>query len=637
MPFSQTAPRAASTRLRAEELESRLAPAITVRFDYSYDQFGFFSDPEPKAALQRAATAIGSRLADNLSAIVPSGSNTWQASFFNPITGETILLDNPTIRENEIVVFVAGAPLSGSELGLATTGGFSATGSRAWLDTVRARGQTGALAAPKSDYSTWGGMITFDTRTNWNFSTGNPASDQYDFGTVALHELMHIFGFGLGEPAFVRHVVGGLFTGPAVVAAAGAPVPVVGNPPDHWAPGVRVNGAASPMEPTLRAGEKRTLTAIDYAALDDIGWEVFDGPARPTSAVVQEESSAAPTPVPALIPVAVPTASSVVAATLPAGRAAVGTPYGAVVLGTAGEPLAALDPFAGSPGGVRVATADINGDGVPDLITGSGPGRPAVVKVYDGKTGAELVSFAPFEPSFGGGVFVAAGDFTGDGRADIVVTPDRSGGPVVAVYDGVYAAGGQVIELTRFLGIADPNFRGGARAAVGDLNRDGLPDLVVAAGAGGGPRVAVFDGRSIRGRSDAPSTLVPDFFAFEPGLRNGVYVAVADLNGDGFGELIVGAGPGGAPRVRALDGRELMAGTRATVADFFAGDPSNRGGVRVAALDLDGDTRGDIVTGAGQGGLVAVYASRDLIAGGHPPPWLTTLLPGDFPDGIYVG
>ena len=87
-------------------------------------------------------------------------------------------------------------------------------------------------------------------------------------------------------------------------------------------------------------------------------------------------------------------------------------------------------------------------------------------------------------------MYVAAGDLTGDGVADLVITPDEGGGPRVRVFNG--AGFGQVAD---FFGIDDPNFRGGARAAVGDVNGDGVGDLLVAAGFGGGPRVAVFDGQ----------------------------------------------------------------------------------------------------------------------------------------------
>ncbi|MFO0805476.1 MAG: hypothetical protein U0791_20420 [Gemmataceae bacterium] len=42
----------------------------------------------------------------------------------------------------------------------------------------------------------------------------------------------------------------------------------------------------------------------------------------------------------------------------------------------------------------------------------------------------------PFEPSFTGGVYLATGDLTGDGIPDLVITPDESGGPRVDIYSG---------------------------------------------------------------------------------------------------------------------------------------------------------------------------------------------------------
>jgi hypothetical protein len=304
--------------------------------------------------------------------------------------------------------------------------------------------------------------------------------------------------------------------------------------------------------------------------------------------------------------------------------------------GTARASLAAFDPAAA--GGVRVATADFNGDGVPDLVVGTGPGVPTLVRVLDGTDQHELFSVQPFEATFTGGVFVAAGDLNGDGTPDVVVTPDEGGGPRVEVFGGKDGA-----VLANFFGIDDPNFRGGARAAVGDVNGDGTPDLVVAAGFGGGPRVAVFDGTTVL--SGTPARLVGDFFAFPDDattLRNGVFVAAGDVNGDGSADLIFGGGPGGGPRVLVLSGKDLVqsgSGSPVPLANFFAGDPNSRGGVRVAAGNLDGDNLADLVTGAGEGAgsRVTAYAGQSLPADGQPPElWSADAFPG-FTGGVFVG
>ena len=71
-------------------------------------------------------------------------------------------------------------------------------------------------------------------------------------------------------------------------------------------------------------------------------------------------------------------------------------------------------------GGVRVANADVNGDGVPDIITAPGPGGGPHIKVFDGTDLHLIYSFMAYDIDFTGGVFVAAGDVNGDGKADII-------------------------------------------------------------------------------------------------------------------------------------------------------------------------------------------------------------------------
>jgi len=289
----------------------------------------------------------------------------------------------------------------------------------------------------------------------------------------------------------------------------------------------------------------------------------------------------------ALLTSALPTTTTAAPAAAPY---AIGLPHGqagnVVVYNANGSvDYQIADPYgANFTGGVRVALADVNGDGVPDLITAPGPGTAPVIDVYNGVTQQLITSFDAYDASFTGGVNLVAGDLNGDGKAEIITGADVGGGPRVRVFDGASVASGSTTPTTLddFLGINDPNFRGGVRLALGDVNGDGVSDLLVAAGNGGGPRVALYDGASL-GKGEVVK-LVNDFFAFDPALRNGVYASIGDLSGNGHGDLIFGAGPGGGPRVLALSGQGLLAGQTTVLANFFAGSSSSRQGVEVGTL-----------------------------------------------------
>jgi len=91
--------------------------------------------------------------------------------------------------------------------------------------------------------------------------------------------------------------------------------------------------------------------------------------------------------------------------------------------------------------------------------------------------------------------------------------------------------------------------------------------------------------------------------------------------------------------VAAFSGSQLLGNRRVALADFFAGDPAGRGGVRVAVKDLDGDSRADLVTGAGDGAgaRTAGYTGRTLAPGPTPPAAFALDPFAAVPGGVYVG
>ena len=595
--------------LRVTILEDRCVPAVSFRFDATFDRSGFFANPDVLAALDRAGQAVGGRLQDTLSAINPAGDNIWEARVYDPVADTTRRLPNLQVAQNEIIVFVTAADLEGATLGETTAGAATPAGSDAWKRTVLSRGQSGALADPVTDYGPWGGMVAFDALARWSFGSA-PVANRIDFESVAQHELGHLLGFGIGAQSFDRHVIGRSFDGENSVREYGGPVPLdTDDRADHWAEGVESDGREASLTPTVARGTRRALTSLDFAALADIGWQVSG------------------VNVAAALPPVVPGGGGTAVVAVGADE---GSAPSVTLLDADGRKVDTFKAFEDDyTGGVRVASGDFNNDGILDVAVATGPGVQAEVRVLDGLTRAELFRVNPYESSYTGGAFVSVGDLDGDGIPDLVVTPDVGGGPRVKVYRG--AGFGLMAD---FFGIADSMFRGGARTAIGDINGDSVGDLLVAAGAGGGPRVAGFTGQSVSLGNPAP--LFGDFFAFESTLRNGVYLAAVDMNRDGFAEVITGAGPGGGPRVSAWDGRGLTQDNLPTrVTDFFAGDAGNRGGIRVGNADLDGDGVPDLVTGVGQGAGSSVGGYRR--ASGSPEASFEYTVFPEFYGGVFVG
>ncbi|MDY3557349.1 autotransporter-associated beta strand repeat-containing protein, partial [Gemmata sp. JC717] len=277
------------------------------------------------------------------------------------------------------------------------------------------------------------------------------------------------------------------------------------------------------------------------------------------------------------------------------------------VTGAPGTPITA---FAGFGGEIRVASGDVNGDGLADTITGAGAGAAGGhVKVF-AADGTLLYSFLAFS-GFSGGVFVATGDVNGDGREDIVVAADAGAAPHVKVFSGKDGS-----LLQSFLAY-DAGFRGGVRVSTGDVNGDGFDDIITGSGPGSAPHVKAFSGKD--------GSLLRSFLAYDAGFGGGVYVAAGDVNGDGRDDIVTGTGPGTRAHVKvfsASDGSLLQS--------FFAYDAGFRGGVRVGTGVVNGQTA--VLTGAGPGAGPHVKAFVNGLE-------VSSLFAGStsFTGGVYVG
>jgi len=246
-------------------------------------------------------------------------------------------------------------------------------------------------------------------------------------------------------------------------------------------------------------------------------------------------------------------------------------------------------PFDNFSGAVNVATADFNGDNAGDIVVATGKGTAGHVKVFDGTTGEVLTDFFPFDSAFTGGVSVAVGDVNGDGVADVIAgegkTSRSSRSARVKVFNGVGFS-----ELTNIENMGR-KFRGGVRVAAGDVNSDGDAEIMV----GGAGQVKVFSGTG--------GAALREFSPYSPAFSGGVYVAAGDVNGDGKAEIVTSTEK--KQSLRIFNGET---GARLKAA---SGNPFFRAGDSMAGGDFTGDNLEDLLAGDYEAGKVFALFSQD--------------------------
>lgn len=177
--------------------------------------------------------------------------------------------------------------------------------------------------------------------------------------------------------------------------------------------------------------------------------------------------------------------------------------------------------------------------------------------------------------------------------------------------NGQYETQTTGLQAFRFSPFND--FAGGIRVAFGDFDGDRNDELVVAAGPGAGPHVIIYKMSS----GGIPGDVVDSFFAYGAGFRGGVFIAAGDIDGDGRDELITAPDAGGGPHVRIFSDvdRDGFVSDNAIDNVFPYGGFS--GGVRLAVGDIDNDGREDLITAPGPGGGPEITVFRDIDGDGR--------------------
>lgn len=228
-------------------------------------------------------------------------------------------------------------------------------------------------------------------------------------------------------------------------------------------------------------------------------------------------------------------------------------------------------PFGEFRGGANLVLDELNDTNIgSELVVGAGPNGGPLVRVLNASY-TQLAKFYAYDQKFfHGGVDVATGDINADGIKEIVTTPGRGSRSFVRVFTQ------QGLLLSEFLAYPS-TFLGGAHVAVADLDGDHQDEIIVSPGSGMKPEVHVYR---------FTGELLFSWLAYTEKFKGGVDVAAVPFNSTTSqpGVIVTGALRGGGPEVRTFTQDGIIG------VGFYAYDKAFRGGVRVTAHRLTDGT-----------------------------------------------
>jgi len=259
-----------------------------------------------------------------------------------------------------------------------------------------------------------------------------------------------------------------------------------------------------------------------------------------------------------------------------------------------------------SPGASQLAIADMNGDGLPDLVSAD-----FNVSLFV-QTSAGTFA-APISLYSGGANWVALGDLNGDGAPDVALTDNV--GVKVLMHTGAASATTYAAPVTVFTQSPNLNVVGANIIAIGDVDGDGLNDLVITdPGPTGGMSPAVYVLLQSPANHGTFSSPVGYAIATQDLPQS---IVLKDLQGTGKLDIVIGGGKSVTVLLHdpANPGKFLPA-------SIYPAAGANE----IAVSDINGDGKLDIVVSNG-----VSFPMQGGVASTHPGVLLqSTTTPGTF-------